>query len=1237
MATEDFTTFTTHDPNSDFTITASKINVVNMIRTVHAWNGKDYGADYFGGGDFEIRFKAHYTPYDPYGCMHLFLVADTDSDYIPIKDGGGNALSFSMESSPSPYASIHWQLRALEGGSEATDSWYEASGSLDRYIKFKLDRDGGGGGYGQIIAEIRSGSHSGTLLATLTVDLTASPSTYRYGIATSSQYYSPDWGWNMSGYIEDLEFISIGAGFTATISDQAPVPQDSISTERTIVKTATISDQAPVPQDSISAALATHTGITIADVAPVPQDSISVELNKSWDITISDVAPVPEDSISAGKILLEGPGRWVAPLKITPIGSSIAEFYLAAHPVRHPTIYFAPKILDYGIFKRSIAAPPEFIRSGDVTIKVADSDNSLRQSLAPKTIKKALAELRLGPEGGKYSAFLRPYRREVAHVTQPADGELNLQLRDRAFSFLEREIPRVINEENFPNLPEGSDGLFANIIIGQVHSDEGAIPCPLVDPDNYWYLVMRNVAKSVDAVYRKADDSDDFEIVPSSEYTIKTDYYLEHELTSGDYCTLIVFNSDQEGKQIRANVSGVKDSAGDLAMTNFAECIEGMLLYLAWAHDRSDMLNIASIEETKVLVEDLICAGAWTKPITFGEALTQLQRSSNIDVFADKNDRIALRWTADDEAPSVNISDLLRLHNGSVSQEIGNPTYNQLPYKYKPNYAANTWTHDTFDNEEDQDAIGEPIRDEELAMFFVRDSATAQSVIEHRAQWLDLNCFRFRGKMPLIPALEDLELADIVAIDHFGGIKSGGYIAEQFKITELGMDINELIYEFAGIRRRLPPPDLVETEYDGDGQGGDAGSGTLDDDGDAITDRTGIDRGWAATNSRIGPFSNDIEGELFGVFRDYSNAKKLCAWLTSNYGYSWANRDQANQPTLTNDIASFDCCAYSGAIHCLTQEDVTGRVAYHVFNMSTKAWTTIDEEITSGVASGDSFCVSIDLRYPGGEPVAYFQGDSELDTGKYYSRGYYSIKSGGSWSSPVMITPNPGDYAENQPGYPYAAQKDSSHCIIQRVIAGRENRMHFFYYVVPAVVWVQGSPDEYANTLSGELAQSGRQFLDMTSIYNASGRNMGNFVNFSSRSKIALTRRVGWATPAIDVYAEGETLSKLRQVSLGSSLCWPGDTWTYNPTVKVGLDADDETLYALIDSAATYYTEHKSSADEGASWAAGQRAGPDYYPGGGDPFPLYLQVRGRMYLAYFSIVGGFPTFRWIKLSSLPYS
>lgn len=1015
-----------------------------------------------------------------------------------------------------------------------------------------------------------------------------------------------------------------GEAPTVEISDAIPLITDSITSSLVRAWIVAIHDSLNPIQDALfpPPVEAVHRSGSIADNLQVIADAISIQRNRAYVASISDSIPLITDSIAAGKINLEKPGRWIAPVTITPKSASIDPLHLAAHPVRHPGKYFAPKIKSYGTFTRAISAPVGFIKTGDVSLSVIDANNEIRRGIATKTIRKADAEMRLGPEGERLSAFLRPWKRRVGTVTQPSDGELNITLQDHVFEFLEKTIQGCVNEDNFPNMPEGAGSEFVPIPIGIVASEKGAYRVPLVDTVNHRYAVSRNPIVSVDAVYRKGSGDDDFVLVAPSEYTLRQDVYIDHGEGSGDNCALLEFAADQGNAEIRVNVHGVCDDDGVLTHTNFADMFLGMFIYLAWANNLTDVLNLASFDETRIACADLQCAGVVTQAITWGELISQVQRSSNIDVFADKNDRISIHYTTDDEEPVLDLDDGMRLYKGSVSQQLANPTYNRIPYKYAPNYASGKWTEDVWDNPADQAALDEIVDEEPLQMHWVRDAATAEIVAARRGEYLDLDSFRFEGEIPLIPVLEELELANLVSIAHFGGIKAGGYTAEQFKILELAMNIDNLTYHFKGIRRRLPPPELVITEHDTDAEGGDGGGdGT---DGSALPN--GIN-GTLAINARIGPHYNNVEGELFAVWRDRVDSSKLKVWRTTNYGASWTTVDTANQPNLAGAIASFDSFAVDGKIHIATQENTSGRVAYHVFDMTTATWETVDEEVVAGLSNNPtSRCVSIETRYPDGEPVVYFQGNRELIEGQYWHRGWYCIKQAGTWSAPAMITPDPGQYPENLSGFAHW-DLDSSNCYVQRVVATRENRMHFFYSISPSVHWVMWSPDEYAVTMRADFSTSSRVLINGTGVHYVPERNVGGVAVFDDRSKIAVIRRGGYGVNYIEIFSDEPTLLFVRRY--GFDEFSNNSPQTLNPCGFVAEISNTlHAVYSVWDWVKLYL-----STDESVAFDAGETCAPV----GGDATSTaelngtVLQLRGHTYLSFFT--GS--EYRWIRTDILP--
>lgn len=201
MPNEDFTTYTETDPASDLTVTASKITVDTMARNVSSWLVYDFGVNFFNK-DFIFQFTVSNTAWDQYGMCILFMLANANADFQNVKSG--DLLLFESVNNAGTTSHV-WRIREFDSGTEYSDSYVDsmAAPPITRYITLSRDYDGGGGN-GQLIAQIRSGSHTGTLLDTLTLNL-HSQVDFRYLIVCSSNN-TGDAGWLWSGYLENLSF-----------------------------------------------------------------------------------------------------------------------------------------------------------------------------------------------------------------------------------------------------------------------------------------------------------------------------------------------------------------------------------------------------------------------------------------------------------------------------------------------------------------------------------------------------------------------------------------------------------------------------------------------------------------------------------------------------------------------------------------------------------------------------------------------------------------------------------------------------------------------------------------------------------------------------------------------------------------------------------------------------------------------------------------------------------------------
>lgn len=501
--------------------------------------------------------------------------------------------------------------------------------------------------------------------------------------------------------------------------------------------------------------------------------------------------------------------RYVIPVSITPKASPVDPLYLASLPLRHPSRYYEPRIRSYGSFTRSIAAPAGFVRTGDVSLEITDPDNSIRQRIAAKTIRKASVEIAIGRDTESFAGYQTLLKREIGTVIQSGDGILEISLDDIVNDMFEQEIPGLINTDFFPDLPDNNVGDFAPIIFGEVESSYGAIRCFYVDDANYRYLVARHRCLSIE-VYRRLEGEETFAKVTSG-YSA---YYEAFGSPPSQYFTYIEFTSDQGAAEIRANVSGMYDVAtGQLINNNFPDAIKYLLIEMG-IEESADYMNLDSFSQALIDMVSLACNGAITEKMNWGEAISRLQRSSNIDLFSDKDDLLTVKYTKDDDASVATIDDLTRIFAGSIIQNLADPAFNRITYRYSPNYASGAWIEDVWDNDDDQALLGEVVEGEPVNMYFVRDAVTAAAVAHRRGQYLDLDSFQIEAVLPLIPTLNAIELADIVTIAHFGGMKSGGFTAEEFKIIELTADIDNLKYLMRGIRRRLAEEEIPEQTWD---------------------------------------------------------------------------------------------------------------------------------------------------------------------------------------------------------------------------------------------------------------------------------------------------------------------------------------------------------------------------------------------------------------------------------------
>jgi len=198
MGYEDFTTYTEVDPNNKITITSTKVSWASYNNAEEAYVYKDYGVDHFDG-DFTHQFICQYANVTGEPIIARWLLANAIDDYWDLFDANEDSMDFISVTG-------EWQLEIMESGSQSYD--HESFGSspgTDYYVTIDRDDDGGANGTGQLTAEIRTGSHTGTLQETLTVDSGAGEQNdFRYLYSANTANWA-DSGSYEDGYTQNLD------------------------------------------------------------------------------------------------------------------------------------------------------------------------------------------------------------------------------------------------------------------------------------------------------------------------------------------------------------------------------------------------------------------------------------------------------------------------------------------------------------------------------------------------------------------------------------------------------------------------------------------------------------------------------------------------------------------------------------------------------------------------------------------------------------------------------------------------------------------------------------------------------------------------------------------------------------------------------------------------------------------------------------------------------------------------
>lgn len=201
---QDFTTYTVRDDKSFLTITADRISFNALDRDRTSRVSYDFGAGFFDG-DFTHYLSTYISSSGttalglayPYVLANLLL----DMNSIP---SGNNDCVFMQDTTD---ASIERKIRLItfgSGGSGQVDEFY-VDKDVVYFLEINRDDNGGGSSTGRYTAYIRTGSHDGVLIETLTLDVAAQIDfRYHYGM---NSYDGTDSVHVISGY-QELTYLN---------------------------------------------------------------------------------------------------------------------------------------------------------------------------------------------------------------------------------------------------------------------------------------------------------------------------------------------------------------------------------------------------------------------------------------------------------------------------------------------------------------------------------------------------------------------------------------------------------------------------------------------------------------------------------------------------------------------------------------------------------------------------------------------------------------------------------------------------------------------------------------------------------------------------------------------------------------------------------------------------------------------------------------------------------------------
>lgn len=213
MANQDFTTYVSVDPNSDFTITTDRITFTTLNRSVTAYVTSDKGVGYFSNSfaiDLTVCITAKTAGDD--GPI-LWCITNALGSYADLYVADESFLWVYL-SNPSNPDEVRLHLSESDSGTPYGTDYYALSLSTEYFLR--IVRNESIGTYGTLYCYIYSDVARTILLATLSVALHTSKKDFRYVYGIQS--YDASGVYAFSGYVDSLDLDVSG---TPTVTTQS--------------------------------------------------------------------------------------------------------------------------------------------------------------------------------------------------------------------------------------------------------------------------------------------------------------------------------------------------------------------------------------------------------------------------------------------------------------------------------------------------------------------------------------------------------------------------------------------------------------------------------------------------------------------------------------------------------------------------------------------------------------------------------------------------------------------------------------------------------------------------------------------------------------------------------------------------------------------------------------------------------------------------------------------------------